>query len=1269
MRGVGIAGVGLLGLPLLWLLAWQPAAAGPKDADRSTTKTDGKQDLKKGGRRKTDQKAEAAAPDGDCDARCLLAEFAGLRGGTKPADIVPVLKRLGYGSLDFVVLLAPDPKDSAFSESFDSYLSAARIAIEAADYSSDRMYDPWHAADATSSDAESKKTEPRTPYREHAGAQLFRREVSAPVDMSVAKRELLLMLVVGESPTWGIQQRAFADALDLVRTVCTTGFCATSGAEPTFTLRILGPSSSGAAESLRAGLTSWVDAEVEADAKVKGAKTNREAIMNPRWTVEITSGSASSRNNQRILQTDLGASLAPIKVEFGATVNPDDVLWNFASEYLQRLGAPPNQIALLVESNTDYGQDFKVEAAKRKGEETDAAKQGGEEKTRDEVLHLPFPLHIAEVRPHSSTERAGAADPVVQPTTIRDLYLSRGSGGPRALSIDGELTRSANERALTNILRTISSEDRRFVGILASDVLDTLFLAQQVRAWFPEVVVVVFTSDLLYLDDAVPFMDGVLVASTYPLADWTQQASFPFAGDRIRHMFQNEYAEGVYNAMLFLLDDKRPEDPSDPRDFTDYGRPFSYPTESENAAPPLWMSVVSRNAFWPLDARDSRTEDLYTQKLVPLASAADPKDLEAAWRLPPEKGLGILSVVFSLVSLLFAYAYCRGLRDGANANAQIHGPGQLLLPSKDFPHPWMHRFGRASLFLTFAIIGFVLLPFVCLEAKLATIGVDLLDQIVKIGTLSLLALAQLVVCGVLVWSALRCLSTEKQEGPAEASDTIVPSVVAVWAVVHSMTWLFDGFVRIGVGKFNPGDDATQLMFLYYRVRVLSGGQSLVALAAMLAVAFLFWICGHLRQVRIHQRAAPLRDWKLLLSEKAEASPLLEKLRIRELSKAAVEQAEKVRPTFAVFSVMALFFLVVVFLVLPRVQFFEKALPFHWAPRFLLVMYVLIVSFLFWGCFSVVSTWVALRRMLLALVAHPIANAFRRIPANLAEVFRHPWSEAVETVWRNHCVVLVNSAKALLPAPASSTGHDPWVELFNGAKALLSATPAPTPSRASTTVPGAPPPMSDLIAPFAAGDVEEFKRFMTSIENHDLAVAQALYSDAPRKPAGISLKPEEFDKLESVSSVHLIRSAVQDDQQLWIRLWEEFLVLRLVAVIGYVRAQIYNVIGTVSVATVPILLVTALYPFQGNRTFLLLVVSLVAAVVATTLTVFTQMNRDRVVSMIEGTAPGSVTWDRSYIMGLILHGAIPLATLISVKFPGAGRALRDAADFVVKVTGH
>ncbi len=915
-------------------------------------------------------------PTAECDARCILARFAGLPDATPLPDTLEQIHELGYASIDFLVMLAPDPRDSNFPEAFDSYLNAAVAGIESVDFSADRFYDPWHLAvprqEGSASSPEHSQT--NVAYRQSPGALLFRRDSPVPDPLACTtarRREILMVLVIGETPTWGIQKPALENALGLIARTCKAQMCSLrQRREPLcpvpeeFVLRVLGPSSSGAAESLRTGLRSWVQSK-------GGGHTFR-----PPWRIEIISGSATARDNRRLLENDLGADVAPMRASFHATVNPDDVLWNFASDYLARLGATPADIAFLVESNTDYGQSFKGQVS------------GFKDMRRDAILTLPFPLHIAAARPR--VEQGASPDSANNPAfpkAIRDLYLSRGTRQTYSLSTDGELTRAAKELALGNILRTIASEHKHFVCILASDPLDILFLAQQVRVWFPDVVVVVFTSDLLFLHDAVPFMDGVLVAATYPLAGWTQQC------------------QGT-------------------------ARPFS---------------------------------------------------------------------------------------------------------------------------------------------------------------------------------------------------------------------------RLGIGQFNPSDGALRLVFLYYRTRVLTGGQSLVALAAMLAVGFLIWIGGHLRQVRIYHRTQRLRDWKLLSPE---ASPVLRSLGVVEQSQEAVKQAEKVLPSRTITIAILLFYVTAGVLVFPGIQLFERTLTGGALLWLFPSLYVLIVGFLFWGCYSFLKTWRALRGLLAALTAHPIASSFRRIPPRLSEVFRHAWSHEIESVWRHHCVVLFNSAKAL------RAKHAPVVT----SPLVPAATP---PASAGAAV---PTPTSTSILSLLTSPSDTLEDFMLALAPHEEALAAELYRNRPHEPPGIALKPEEFDKLESVNTVHLIRSAVSNDQQLSHRMWEEFLALRLVAIIGYVRAQIYNVIGTVSLATLPILLITTLYPFQGNRTLLMLVVSLVAAVIATTVTVFTQMNRNTLLSLIDGTKPGVVTWDRSYVSGLVLHGILPLAMLVSVKFPAAAQSIRSVAGIVTRILG-
>jgi hypothetical protein len=465
-----------------------------------------------------------------------------------------------------------------------------------------------------------------------------------------------------------------------------------------------------------------------------------------------------------------------------------------------------------------------------------------------------------------------------------------------------------------------------------------------------------------------------------------------------------------------------------------------------------------------------------------------------------------------------------------------------------------------------------------------------------------------------------------------------PSLLGFVVVAAIVGGLYFSFHELGIGTFNPPNRTLRLIFIHYRMRMLAGGQSIPALATMLALGFLIWIGGHLRQVRIHQSVERLRAWKVLAIPAENEPSLFNDLQLTKQSREAVNQAEKVLPPGLVMFLVFLFYVAVGALVLPGVQFYEKISRLGSLIWFFPSMYVVIVGFLFWGCYSSVATWSALRRLLSALGTHPIAASFRRIPGGLAEVFRHPWSHEVEKVWHAHCLVLYNSAKLLGRSSAA-------------AEELIKAIGSPA---APAGQAAAPPTL---------------EAFMEALAPHERQLATDLYRQRPTQLTKITLKPEEFDKLEAVSTAHLIRSAIPDDQQLLYRLWEEFSALRLIALIGYVRAQIYNVIGTVSLATVPILLMTMLYPLHGNRTFLVLVVSLVAAVIATTLTVFTQMNRNPLMSVIDGTTPGTITWDRSYLTGLVMHGALPLATLASVKFPAAASALRSVITLVSQAAGR
>jgi hypothetical protein len=49
-------------------------------------------------------------------------------------------------------------------------------------------------------------------------------------------------------------------------------------------------------------------------------------------------------------------------------------------------------------------------------------------------------------------------------------------------------------------------------------------------------------------------------------------------------------------------------------------------------------------------------------------------------------------------------------------------------------------------------------------------------------------------------------------------------------------------------------------------------------------------------------------------------------------------------------------------------------------------------------------------------------------------------------------------------------------------------------------------------------------------------------------------------------------------------------------------------------------------------------------------VFIQMNRDPVLSSLNGTKPGQLSWDRDFIFRILIYGIVPILTLLGAQFP-------------------
>ena len=147
------------------------------------------------------------------------------------------------------------------------------------------------------------------------------------------------------------------------------------------------------------------------------------------------------------------------------------------------------------------------------------------------------------------------------------------------------LSVAANDLALSNLMRSLWRGGTRYVGILATDVRDKLFLAERIRRFAPDMVLFTFDDNLLYAHPRYgSVLDGTLVFSSFPLVTESEAWKPLFGGpeDRYRRQFIGEFQQGVYLATEELL--------AGPATDGDRATPSPY----------AWISIVGNGSLWPL---------------------------------------------------------------------------------------------------------------------------------------------------------------------------------------------------------------------------------------------------------------------------------------------------------------------------------------------------------------------------------------------------------------------------------------------------------------------------------------------------------------------------------------------------------------------------------------------------------------------------------------------------------------------------------------------
>ena len=1217
--------------------------------------------------------ATAASPPGTTPSKTprdvagpLLAEFfpAGERLGPRTtAEVVDALREKGIAVSALVVTL-PDPVDSVLDYAFDRSLDALQRALRVDGFLLDRYSLPWFdgAPRAGRSEPDESGQSGRAP-----GALLFRK-VTPGAKGSGPRQELLAVFLVGETPISGLQKPALARALTEAHAIN-----AHAAGDPSREreMRILGPFFSGSVHSLRLALVQWAAAQ---------------ELAKP-LKVRIVSGSTTVSWTKRVLEKGRTGFEGPVErldVDFSATVVPDQAMREYLYRYLRELGVDFERVALLTESNTLYGQGWA-----RRRERAPGTTPGPEP-----GVTIVFPMHISQLR--AAYEKDKLLKPLSEskgPAGARSLELSLDDSARRrdAIPSVSGLSTASDELSLAAVLATLSRRRIQYVGIVATDVRDKLFLARQIALNCPGVTLFTLESDILLTHPKyAPFLRGMLVASTYPLYPHNQVWA-PDAAPRELFQFPSGAAQGLFNAALVLLgkDDA----------LVEYGPPFPQlvdqdPMNPRRRRPPVWLSVAGNTAAWPLDAFAGyedpevfvhlRAGSVPAEPLTRVLTPGDPR--LTASRLS-KAFLWALSFLTIAMAAYFAAANGRDRRP--NVDTVPIWPDLLEYQRKkrppDNPTLALLRLDddkrapyRKDLLLLLLVVPVFIVQVLAASAFLQPYRLAFRhgpDALASIPAGALLAAA-----GVL--AAL-----------------LATTVTMVWALVLSLRregllvkTEFRRFRRhpLRGGElfrlFRPGNS-----FLLVRVRsaleAVSGVTLIVLVLAVVSLTVYYaWppelLAALLRFERLTNPISGLSILvpllllsfacaalafchlrRLTLDEWGGFEAALIGRRTSDLSGA--EAAERhilrtIRQIWASPALSAGLTLLFGFLV---VWLLSRLLP---APEgepyptlFRLVFFFACLETLF-TALRYLLLWRRLRTFLRVLSIHPMADAFDRVPRRLAgavgprafgRFISLPDFAQILHLWR----LLKSGFEAARPGLEKSLGVKD-----REAAVVLAALAKIDTLRFD---------FSGRLRRYGGRLLQTWKARVQTAESvarmarilQPVVEPYWLTKPLPQDPAPAG-KEGAAPAAESSSD----RRAIDPAALSWLRKSEELLASHLVIWVAYVFLHLRNLLSTYVLSVLLLFLSITAYPFQPARFLVFFLFGFVVLLAAITVGTFIQMDRDEILSRVARTPAGKVSWDFAFIVRLFLYGIVPILSVVGASIPEVQTGLSSVIDSLSRV---
>lgn len=500
-----------------------------------------------------------------------------------------------------MIALVPDPTHTHLALYFDREIDSIQQALQdrpsrdAAGWIYTGQWLPWDPVPYAAAEEPVDRTNNRTfdlGMEVAPGVLIFRTNDF----QKSTNRQFLLVYLVGESPTGGVNQEQFGNAVREWQRIENK-----KNTRPI--LRILGPNFSTSLLSLN-------------DVLERFSCPNSSATCVD--SVQIVSGTVSAAPEQ--IKSLTRISLAHFISLQENSVNSSERLLNYleASEGIQR-----QDVALLSEDQTAFGEFGQSKDIHEDDEQSDA-KRKTHESDSNHPLVLHFPREISQLRnayeENSILKNAAPNQNSNAAKQSLDLNLEDSHQQEDDVpSFSNDQDAISEESTLSAITREMYNRHVRAVVLSATDTLDTIFVAQFLRRNLPNARIIVSDADLILTraGEAQNFR-GMLTVTTYPLignsVDWggrflegANEHFGPYGTVLPDRMLPSADAVGIYNAMrvldmspLNLTNGKgKPTSVSKPGGLSLWLYGYDDIFHGGNS-PALWLSAVGRGGFWPV---------------------------------------------------------------------------------------------------------------------------------------------------------------------------------------------------------------------------------------------------------------------------------------------------------------------------------------------------------------------------------------------------------------------------------------------------------------------------------------------------------------------------------------------------------------------------------------------------------------------------------------------------------------------------------------------